>query len=190
MEVRRSSSNIGPDQLTDLARNGGWLPTGAIAETLDQETASSALTLTSGTLQVAGGIVIPARRTVTSISLISGSTALSVGSNQWFCLIDTSLNVLRKTADDTSTAWNANATKTLTLSSTYTPTAAIEVYVGVVIVATTPPSLLRSNAASGVLTALPYHGATSTTGLTNPASLGATAGALTGGSNPFYAYVS
>ena len=42
-------------------------------------------------------------RTVSSITFMSGSTALSGGSNQWFCLLDSARNVLRKTADDGAT---------------------------------------------------------------------------------------
>lgn len=189
--VSRAVNNIGGSQLTNLARTGGWLPTGAIDETFPRKDGTAALTLVSGRLALGGGIVIPAGRTVTSITLVSQTTALSVGSNQWFCLVDKSMNVLRKTADDTSTAWGASTAKTLTLSSTYTPTAAIEVYVGVVVVATTPPTLVRDTGqAAGVAALTPWLSGPSTTGLTNPASLGATAAALTAADNPFYAYVS
>jgi hypothetical protein len=142
-------------------------------------------------LRLAGGTVLPGGRAVTSVSVRSGTTALSAGTNQWFCLIDQSLNVLAKTVDDTSVAWAANAAKTLNLSSVYTPANTIAAYVGVVVVATTPPSLLRTGggANGNTLDQTPKMGGTSTAGLTNPASLGATAGAISGG-DPFYAYVS
>jgi hypothetical protein len=54
---------------------------------------------------------------VNSITFLSGTTALSAGTNQWFALADSSYLTLAKSADDTSTAWGSNTLKTLNMSS-------------------------------------------------------------------------
>lgn len=177
-----------PRHLSDLAR-GGWLPGGAIAETFPREFMLNALSLATGRLQLAGGVVIPGGRSVSTISVPSHTTPGSGMTNQWFCLVDRSGNVLAKTGDDTSTAWAASTVKTLTISGGYTPTNAIEVYIGVVVVGT-PPTLWRpGSAASFAVGTGGGIGDSSTTGLTNPASLGGTC-AVPNGQAAFYAFVS
>ena len=157
----------------------GWGPTNAIAETWSRTGSrhTNGGILSTGRLTLAGGCIIPAGVRVSNITFVSGTTALSVGSNQWFCLVDQSNNVLAKTADDTSTAWGAGTAKTLALSTAYTPSSTIAVYLGIVVVATTPPSLIisESNSATGVASLTPLICANADTSLTNPASLGATA---------------
>ena len=135
--------------------------------------------LVSGTLTVTGGFVIPKGVTVNGISFVSNSGA-TTPTNQWFCLIAQSdRSVLAKTVDATTAAWGANVVKNLALSAPYTASADIAVYAGIVVVAATPVSLRGSVTSNNVFTALaPPLAATSTTGLTNPASLGATAAAL------------
>lgn len=187
----RPDQTILARELADLARTGGWLPSGAIAETFPRHLCMNTLGLVSGRLQLGGGIVIPGGRTVTSISVFAHSTGATTPTNQWFCLVDRSGNVLAKTVDDTTTAWAGNTVKTLNLSSTYTPTNAIEVYVGVVVVAATPPSLSRPGSAPGsAIGSGGGFGDSANTGLTNPASLGATVSGVPPGQSAFYAYIS
>ena len=94
-------------------------PTGAIAESCDRTVVTgTGLTHTTGSI-ICVAVVIPRQTTVTSITFVSVG-ALSGGNNQWFGLYDASMNQLRLTNDDTSTAWGANTAKTLNLSSTYT----------------------------------------------------------------------
>lgn len=169
----------------------GWLPTGAIAETLPFRIAGAAMTLTSGTMFLVGGVVVPAFRTVTSVTFISNSVASVTPANQWFCLVRLSDSaVLAKTVDDTTTAWAANTTKTLALSSTYTPTTDTAVYLGIVHVAATPVNLTSLAVHAGSATVAPAMAGTSTASLTNPASLGASATAPTGSSVRPWAYIS
>jgi hypothetical protein len=104
--------------------------------------------------------------------------------------VDQSLNVLAKTADDTTTAWNLNTTKTLAISGGYTPTTDLPVYLGIMVAATTVPTLVQVGISTVIGGLTPMIAATSTTGLTTPASLGATAGALTALNGLAYAYVS
>lgn len=130
-------------------------------------------------------------RAISSITFVSAGQAAVTPTNQWFCLVDQSLNVLAKTADDTSTAWSTNAPKTLAISGGYTPTTDLAVYLGIVVAAGTVPTLIAVGVSTTVGGLTPMISATSTTGLTNPASLGATAGALTVLSGGLaYAYVS
>ncbi len=188
------SSFYAPGKPLTTAVEDAWAPANVIAETFARSgvTNNSIGILSTGRLTVCGGAVIPANRTVTNISFISGNTALSAGTNQWFCLIDQALNVLAKTADDTSTAWSANTVKTLALSATYRPSVNTPVYIGIVVAAATPPTLagpVISNTSSAVHSIVPMIAASSTTGLTNPASLGATAAALTQVAGQGYAYL-
>lgn len=163
-------------------------PTNTVAETIDRnvEMASKAV-LTSGTLFVTA-VALEAGDVVNTITLCSGSTALAAGSNQWFCLIRQSdLAVLGKTADDGATAWAANTRKALTLTAPVTIAADGMYYVGCVVVATTVPTLMGTSTVGQIASQAPIHSGTSTAGLTNPASLGATAGAVTVSANNLYA---
>jgi hypothetical protein len=137
--------------------------------------------LTSGTLYLSGGTILPKDKRVTSLRVRSGSQAADTPTRQWFCLVDQDLNVLAKTADDTTTAWGTNSTKQLDLASAYTPTEDIAVYIGVVVVATRVPFLRGRTFAYefGCQWDDPDLCGDSTTGLTDPASLGARAGATT-----------
>jgi len=97
--------------------------------------------------------------------------------------------VIAKTVDDTTTAWSTNAPKTLNLSATYTPTVDTPVYLGIMIAAGTMPDLRCANASNVPYQQAPIVCGNSTTGLTNPASLGATAGAITAANANPYAWV-
>lgn len=176
----------------DTIPEAAWRPTGAIAETISRRcTLNVAVSaLTSGTLYLTA-VSILTGKVITSISVMSGSTALGSGSNQWFCLVDSSLNVLRKTSDDTNTAWTANTVKTLNLSSTFTTTYTGLHYVGILIVASTMPTFAGAQDTSSLINGVaPLVAGSSTAGLTDPASLGATAEALTTSSRKPWAWVS
>jgi hypothetical protein len=163
-----------------VLRARSWLPTGTVAANFSRPGLNgTAVTPTGGTLRLAGGVVLPANTAVNTISFISVAAAVTP-TNQWFCLVKASdLSVLGKTADDTTTAWGAQAVKTLTLSATYTPTSDTAVYLGVVQVAATPATLMGMITTYGVYgSTAPKMSADSTASLTNPASLGGTAGAL------------
>lgn len=167
-------------------------PTGALAETMPRELCPAnnlTSTLTSGRLSLFG-IHLRAGMPVSNITFYSGGTALATGSNQWFALYDSALAKLQVTADDTSTAWAANTAKTLALASAYTPTYSGLHYVGICVVASTPPSLLgllTGNAA--LLATAPSLCHTADTGLTDPASAPATATSSGNEIRRPYAYV-
>lgn len=170
------------------------MPTGALTEVgVGRYNAmSSQAVLTSGTLRLSGMCVLPKDRVVASITIPSGSTAAVTPTNQWFCLVRVNdLAVLRKTTDDTTTAWGAGSNKTLSLSSSYTPAGDELVYLGVLVVAGTVPTIVGWSINQSVTFIAPITCGNSTTGLTTPASLGATA-AVIGSSAPLshYGYVS
>lgn len=145
-----TDGSVTPRLLSDLSRTGGWVPTGAIAETIRARAVNSNVSPTTGQLYVAGGMVLPGGRAVSSITFMSDTTAAVTPTNQWFCLLDQSRNVLATTVDDTTAAWGSNAVKTLLLATTiggatpggtYTPANALEVYVGINVVAATTPNI-------------------------------------------------
>lgn len=148
---------------------------------------SDASAPTSGRLQMVA-IELPSAAVITSITFVSGATAAVLPTNQWFALYDSSRNLLRQTTDDTTTAWAANALKTLNLTSTYTITATGLYYLGIMVAATTTPSLSGANTNAVITGIAPIICGTSTTGLTDTAPN--PAAALTGLAFCYYAYVS
>lgn len=193
---------ITPAHLAQMQRQAGLaerkrvasLPTGAIDETLDRKTtATTSITLqVSGRLQIFGTVLLPARQVVTSITVVSGATAMVTPANQWFTLIRVSdAAILGITADDLTTAWGTNAAKTLTLSTPYTATVDTLAFVGAGIVAATMPTV-TGVVGSTILTGItPKLAASSNkTGLTNPASF-TDAGTISAlGTNQGYGYIS
>jgi hypothetical protein len=171
--------------------HGAYVPSGGIAQTYPRHMVlgSDGAALTSGTMEMVL-IYLPGKTRITSITFQSGATALATGTNQWFALYDINRNLLRQTVDDTSTAWAANAMKTLALTSTYvTPNAGLY-YLGIMVAATTVPTLrmLAGFTASGALNLAPVVCGASSTGLTttapNPAA------AITVQNSLMFAYVS
>ena len=89
--------------ISDTLRRSYAVPAAAISETQPRSAVTAATAaLTSGTLRLAAGCVIPGGVPVSQITVISGTTALSGGANQWFALLDHARNKLAVTADDTT----------------------------------------------------------------------------------------
>jgi hypothetical protein len=171
-----------------MARNP-LRPTGALFETFPRQgsTGTNVAALVSQTVRM-DAIALPSGLTITSISWVSGTTALVTGVHQYFGLYDSSLNLLRATGDDTSTAWAANTVKTLNLTSTYATTTAGLYYLAILVQATTVPTLTGIvNTSSGHMGSPTIGGPSSTaqTSLPNPA---AAISSVSG--NRCYAYVS
>lgn len=169
--------------------------TGAIASTYDRalftET-TNIVPLSSGRLSVYR-MFLPKWSPVSNISFVSGGTALSVGSNQWFVLFDINKNKVAITADDTSTAWPASTKKTLAVTGgPYLATYSGWYWVGILVVATTAPSMVGLTGLNGTVihTANPVPRSTADSGLTNPASCPSPFGAMTAAANLLYAEIS
>jgi hypothetical protein len=133
--------------------------------------------------------MIPAGRTVTNITVWSGSTAMVAPTNQWFTLVRVSDKaILAKTVDDTNVAWATTTAKTLALSATYTPTVNTLAYIGIVITAGTMPTVSGVIGLGAVNGTAPIVAALADTGLTDPASL-VSVGALTATANLGFGYI-
>lgn len=143
-------------------------------------------------------IYLPKGITITSITFMSGGTGVGTGVHQLFGLFDndagttsgTALALLRGSNDDTSTAWGTNSLKTLNLTSTYQTTRAGIFYIGILVQATTVPTLIGKAHAFGSTTIgnlSPMLSGASSSGvsaLPNPAA------AMTFSQNNAWAYVS
>jgi hypothetical protein len=156
------------------------LPTGILRQNMPRYVAmSNALGApTSGQLTLYA-IYLFAGDVVNSIAFTSGATGLSTGSNQWFSLWSASRAQLGVTSDDTSTAWATGTRKSLNLTTPYTVTSSGLYYAGMVVVATTVPSLTGISSTFPSITQAPILGGTADSGLTNPASAPSTAASLT-----------
>jgi len=153
-------------------RPGGfdsWCVTGSTYETMDRnvcpEVNTSALASGRLTLQA---IWLPAGITINSISFWAATTAAGTPTAQLFGLYDNNLNLDAVTSNDGATAWAANARKTLNLTSAFTTTYTGLHYLGIMVVATTVPTLKGGTARTDGSLAYqaPSMGGTSNTGLT------------------------
>ncbi len=137
--------------------------------------------LTSGTLRLVAMVLAPGL-TITKLAFVSGATALSGGSNQWACLLDNTYKTLAISADATSGTWAANALKSFTMSSSYQiKTAPGIYYAGLMVNATTPPSLIGTTDVNSVVALLSAAvTGNSSSGLTTPVSLPSPASAPSG----------
>ena len=125
--------------------------------------------------------------TISSIAFTSGTTAGATLTNQWFVLCNSAKLALAYTTNDTSTAWASNTRKQLSLASTYTTTYRGRHYLGILITATTVPSL---KGLSQTATGIQNVALACDTGLTTPGTAGTTAyTAASTGANIYYGEV-
>lgn len=197
---------VGVNDVISWSGEGGWrntsnniLPllnnrkcvTGALYETFDRDLCDEVISvvLATGRLSLQA-IYLPAGTTINSISIWSASTAAGTPTNQLFGLYDINLNLLRSSVNDTTTAWAANSRKTLALTSAFTTTSSGLYYLGIMVAATTVPTLKGNTTKNGgqLNAALPTMGGSSTSGLTT--ALPATATAISGGTSSFWGCVS
>lgn len=91
---------------------------------------------------------------ITNISVRSGATAAGTPTNWWFALYSNAATpaLLAQTADQTSTAWAANTTKTVALATAQTITTTGVYWVGIHAKATTVPTLLGALVAPAIAT--------------------------------------
>lgn len=169
---KNTSNNVTP------LLNNKYVLSGALYETMDRNLVYEVNTalLSTGRLSLQA-IYLPAGVTINSISFWSATTAAATPTNQLFGLFDSSYNLLRSSTNDTTTAWAANSKKTLALTSAFTTTYSGIHYLGIMVTATTVPTIKGNTAKVGgqLNAAAPSMGGTSTTGLTT--ALPATAAA-------------
>jgi hypothetical protein len=117
-------------------------------------------------------IKLAAGDVVTNISVRSGATAAGTPTNYWVALYSNAATpaLLSQSADQTSTAWAANTTKTLALAAAQTITANGYYWVAIMVTATTPPTLLGSVAVAPIVTGEANLSVTSGSSLTATAT--------------------
>lgn len=166
-----------------------WLPSGVLAAPYAlQAVLTAAIAPASGASYVVGGpgCTVRGGRTVESISFMS-SAAVATATHQWFFIAvpdegASTATVVAKSKNDTSTAWAANTKKTLSIATAdggtgvWTPAEDTPIYIGSVQVATTPAQIRGFTSVaqvSGLFAPMRWFAA-GPTGLTDPASMGAT----------------
>lgn len=171
--------------------NNRYVISGAQYETFDRNLCDEVNTAVLSSGRLSGvAIWLPAGITINSISFFSGTTAAGTPTNQLFGLMDSSRNLLRSSVNNTTTAWAANSLKTLALTTTFTTTYSGLYYLGIMVTATTVPTLKGNTAKTGgqLQAQAPSMGGTSTTGLTT--ALPATAAAFGTVTTSFWGCVS
>lgn len=163
-------------------------PTNVVAQTIPDILATSSLTCTAGTIFVTRCWVKP-NTTVNGFSFITAVTAASTPTNWWLFLATSAGVILAITPDQLTTAMAADTEFTVNLTTPYVDTAGGYRYVGIMVAATTGPTI-----ASGVTLGTHGRGAVKTTnksnviaascdtGKTTPPAVGSTLGTLPLGS--------
>lgn len=187
--LRDADKVVLPRNLSDLARTGGWLPQGMVDETFPRYLCMAQLGIATGRIQWTGGIVVPGGTPINTVYVLS-STAATAPTHQWVALMDRANGaVVKLSGDKTNEAWGANVLKPFALTSTYTPANAVELYVGVVVVATAVPNFWRPGGALGsAVGAGGGYGDNGPNGLVVPGDLASPQG-IPGGQHAFYACV-
>lgn len=107
---------------------------------------------------------------VTNLSVIVGATAGVSHTASWLALFDPVGNLLGQTADETTTVWGASAVKTRALTSPVRTSRTGLHYVGIMVAASTVPSLIGHTCSRPVLVSEPNLGElTTSAGLTGTA---------------------
>lgn len=133
--------------------------------------------LSALTTQVMLSVAVPlqAGDVVTNITFKSATTAAGTPTNYWFALYSPAGALIAQSADQTSTAWGANTTKTLALTTAHTVTASGLYYAAIMVKATTPPTLAGATAlhhadlSTGIMTTEKVLAQTSGSSLTTTA---------------------
>ena len=179
---------------SQYARPSSLMMAGAISETIPRYLVGNTASIVTGKEHLTA-IWLPAGATVTTITYRSSGTAAATSSHCWFSLRDSSRNLLGITSNDTAASpWPANTSKSLNLASPYAVTTSGWYYVGVMVSATTVPTLVgMATSATYQLLEPVLHGRDDTNaGLTTPATAPATSASLasaSGGVTP-WAWVS
>ncbi len=170
-------------------------PPGRYETTSRLRCGTSSAAMTSGVLYLVP-IWLPKGTVVSSLSFITGGTAVGTPTNYWFTLHDRNRVALARTADQTTTAWAANTVKTLAVAQTtagtatsYTTTYSGLHYLGIMIKATTMPTIVGEGSMAAGANVAPGFGDTNTGQSTPPTVTGgAFTAAAFGGTTGLLAY--
>lgn len=179
------------------ARYGGAVPTersvqsaGSVLESMSRNSAVNvAIALTSGAMRLVLA-TIPAGKTLSTLTAVSGSTAAVAPTNQWMAVFRKSDGVLLSVTDDKgAAAWAANTAKSFTLA---TPQAGgsggLDIAIAIMVAATTQtPSLQGANVQNAMSGLGPVLSWNAGVGLTTPTASNIAMPVTTGsGQTPFY----
>ena len=131
--------------------------------------------LTSGVIQQGGVIPVTKGVPIWRLMFCSGATAAGVPTNQWAALFDMGGTQLAVTADKTTEAWAADTKKEFFFAAAYVPTFTGFVVPGIMVKATTVPSLMvkqHNGVRFGLILTDPVGGRDSGTGRTTPTAVG------------------
>ncbi|MEL3944885.1 right-handed parallel beta-helix repeat-containing protein [Streptomyces sp. LNU-CPARS28] len=170
-------------------------PAGRFETTSRLRCGTSSSAMTSGVLYLVP-IWLPKGAVISNLSFITGGTGVGTPTNYWFTLHDRSRVALARTADQTTAAWAANTTKTLAIAQTtagsassYTTTYAGLHYLGIMIKATTMPTIVGEGSMTAGASSAPGFGDTNTAQTTPPTvTAGAFTAAAFGGNTGLLAY--
>jgi hypothetical protein len=109
---------------------------------------------------------------ITNVSVRSGATAAGTPTNYWVALYSNAGTpaLLSQSADQTSTAWAANTTKTIPLAAAQTIAKTDYYWVAINVTATTPPTLLGTIGVAPIVTGEANLAVSSGSGLTATAT--------------------
>jgi hypothetical protein len=150
-----------------------FLPTGAKWERIPfglRFGMTSAAALVSGRLSFWAGPTLHVGTEYAKVTFISGTTAAKTPEHQWTVLLNSKYEILQKSADLTTTPWAAEEPQVFTFTG-YEPGEETPVYVGLVVVAATVPTLIGFNGLVAQSKGPPVQAASANTGLSTPASL-------------------
>ena len=159
-----------------------------LAQTVPDFAATSSLTCTAGTIFVTR-VWVPKNVTVTNVSFITAATAASTPTN-WWVFVATKAGVIQGiSADQLTTAIAADTLFTVALATPYVDTTGVFRYVGIMVAATTGPTIaasvtLGTHGRGAVVTTSKSAviAASCDTGKTTPPAVGSTLGTLPLGS--------
>lgn len=99
-------------------------------------------------------VFLAAGDVVTNLSFRSGATAAGTPTAWWFALYSDAATpaLLAQTADQTTTAWAANTTKTVALATAQTITRTGVYWAAIMVTATTPPTLMGAGVVAPIAT--------------------------------------
>lgn len=163
-------------------RPGNMGITGTLAETNPREVCieNNSSAISTGQLRLEG-IYLYAGTVINSISFFSATTAAGTPTNQIFAIYNKVYQLQAQTANNTTTAWAANTIKTLALTAAWTVPVTDFYYLGIMVTATTVPTLKSASRGSALSAFFPHLGGNSTSGLTT--TLPNPCAALTSGSS-------
>ncbi|NUS25935.1 MAG: right-handed parallel beta-helix repeat-containing protein [Streptomyces sp.] len=126
-------------------------------ETMSRLRAGTSSTPTSGILYLVP-IWLPKGAVISNLGFVSGGTAAATPTNWWFALCDNTRKMLARTADQLTAAWAANTAQSLPIAQTtagagtsYTTTYTGVHFIGIMVKATTVPSIVGEGLVAGVL---------------------------------------